>query len=119
MTKRVMLWVGAGDIGMAIARRTGTGMKIIIGDKILEKAKRTAGLMQGAGFDAVPMEMDPHGRWKILEPHPSSAARNHCCIIRPLWSCTQILVIAWNSVSRTCPPVTVILGLVMTRGVNF
>jgi len=37
MTKRVMLWVGAGDIGMAIARRTGTGMKIIIGDKILEK----------------------------------------------------------------------------------
>lgn len=67
MTKRVMLWVGAGDIGMAIARRTGTGMKIIIGDKILEKAKRTAGLMQGAGFDAVPMEMDLASRASIQE----------------------------------------------------
>ena len=67
MTKRVMLWVGAGDIGMAIARRTGTGMKIIIGDKMLEKAKRTAGLMQEAGFDAVPMEMDLASRASIQE----------------------------------------------------
>lgn len=58
MTKRVMLWVGAGEIGMAIARRTGTGMKIVIGDKTLEKAERAAKLMKKAGFDAVPMEMN-------------------------------------------------------------
>lgn len=31
--KNVMLWAGTGQIGMAIARRMGTGMKIIVGDK--------------------------------------------------------------------------------------
>lgn len=33
MRKDVMLLTGAGQIGMAIARRMGYGMKIIIGDK--------------------------------------------------------------------------------------
>lgn len=31
--KNVMLWAGTGQIGMAIARRMGTGMKIVVGDK--------------------------------------------------------------------------------------
>lgn len=31
--KDVMLLTGAGQIGMAIARRMGYGMKIVIGDK--------------------------------------------------------------------------------------
>ena len=31
--KDVMLWAGAGQIGMAIARRMGAGMKIVVGDK--------------------------------------------------------------------------------------
>ena len=31
--KNVMILTGAGQIGMAIARRMGTGMKIIVGDK--------------------------------------------------------------------------------------
>lgn len=30
-----MLWTGAGQIGMAIARRMGSGMKIVVGDKKL------------------------------------------------------------------------------------
>lgn len=38
MEKNVMLLTGAGQIGMAIARRMGYGMKIIIGDKKLENA---------------------------------------------------------------------------------
>lgn len=33
IAKDVILWAGAGQIGMAIARRMGAGMKIIIGDK--------------------------------------------------------------------------------------
>ena len=41
MKKNVMLWVGAGQIGMAIARRMGYGMKIIVGDKKLENAVKT------------------------------------------------------------------------------
>lgn len=31
--KNVMLWAGAGQIGMAIARRMDAGMKIVVGDK--------------------------------------------------------------------------------------
>ena len=30
--KNVTLWAGAGQIGMAIARRMGTGMKIVVGE---------------------------------------------------------------------------------------
>ena len=33
MKKEVMIVTGAGQIGMAIARRTGFGKKIILGDK--------------------------------------------------------------------------------------
>lgn len=33
--KNVMLWAGAGQIGMAIARRMGASMKIVVGDKKL------------------------------------------------------------------------------------
>lgn len=58
MKKNVMLWVGAGQIGMAIARRMGYGIKIIIGDKKLENAVKTAEIMNQAGFDVVPLEMD-------------------------------------------------------------
>ena len=53
-----MLWAGAGQIGMAIARRMGYGMKIIVGDKKLENAVKTAEIMNQAGFDVVPLEMD-------------------------------------------------------------
>ena len=34
-----MLLVGAGQIGMVIARRVGTGMKIIVGDKKTENTE--------------------------------------------------------------------------------
>ena len=40
--KEVMILTGAGQIGMAIARRTGYGMKVIVGDKYMEKAISTA-----------------------------------------------------------------------------
>lgn len=56
--KNVMLWAGAGQIGMAIARRMGTGMKIVVGDKKLENAQTIAKTMNEAGFDVVPVEMD-------------------------------------------------------------
>jgi hypothetical protein len=34
--KEVMIWTGAGQIGMAIARRMGFGKKLVVGDKKLE-----------------------------------------------------------------------------------
>lgn len=42
MKKEVMILTGAGQIGMAIARRIGYGMKIILGDKSLKNAEAIA-----------------------------------------------------------------------------
>lgn len=56
--KEVMILTGAGQIGMAIARRMGTGMKIVVGDRKPDHAQTIAQIMNGAGFDAVPVEMD-------------------------------------------------------------
>ena len=39
MKKDVIILTGAGQIGMAIARRVGFGKKIVIGDKILQNAQ--------------------------------------------------------------------------------
>ncbi len=65
MKKNVMLWAGAGQIGMAIARRMGYGMKIIVGDKKLENAEKIAKIVNDAGFDVEPMEMDLSDRTSI------------------------------------------------------
>ena len=43
-----MILTGAGQIGMAIARRMGYGMKIVIGDKRLENAEAVADTMNKA-----------------------------------------------------------------------
>ena len=62
----VMILTGAGQIGMAIARRIGYGKKIIIGDKSFENAKNIAEIMNNSGFDVEPMEMDISSRTSIL-----------------------------------------------------
>ncbi len=63
--KHVMVWTGAGQIGMAIARRKGYGLKIVVGDKKLENARAIAIIMNDAGYDVVPMEMDLSNRASI------------------------------------------------------
>lgn len=65
MKKDVMLWTGAGQIGMAIARRMGYGKKIIVGDKSPENANTIAKIMNEAGFDVIPLEMDLSSRTSI------------------------------------------------------
>lgn len=64
--KDVMIVTGAGQISMAIARRIGYGKKIIMGDKIIENAKTIAEVMNNAGFDVVPFEMDLSSRESIF-----------------------------------------------------
>ena len=64
--KNVMLLTGAGQIGMAIARRMGAGIKIVVGDKKIENAQTIAKIMNEAGFDVVPMEMDLSSRDSIM-----------------------------------------------------
>ncbi|MBQ9299227.1 MAG: SDR family oxidoreductase [Clostridia bacterium] len=66
MKKEVMIVTGAGQISMAIARRIGFGKKIILGDKKVENANAIAKIMNEAGFDVVPVEMDLSSRESIL-----------------------------------------------------
>lgn len=66
MAKDVMILTGAGQIGMAIARRMGYGMKIIIGDNRSANAEAIADIMNKAGFDATPFQMDLSSRDSIL-----------------------------------------------------
>ena len=67
MRKEVMLVTGAGQISMAVARRIGLGKKIILGDKKVENANAIAKVMNEAGFDVVPFEMDLSSRESILK----------------------------------------------------
>ena len=66
MRKDVILLTGAGQIGMAIARRMGYGMKVIIGDKKIENANAICNVMNHAGYDCSPFEMDLSSRDSIL-----------------------------------------------------
>ena len=65
MAKEVMLLTGAGQIGMAIARRMGYGKKILVGDKRMENAEAVCKIMNEAGFDCVAVEMDLASRKSI------------------------------------------------------
>ena len=65
MKKDVMIVTGAGQIGMAIARRTGFGKKIILGDKNMQNAERIAKTMNDAGYNVEPFEMDLSSRKSI------------------------------------------------------
>lgn len=64
--KNVMILTGAGQIGMAIARRMGYGMKIIIGDKSKANADAIAKVLNEAGFDVEPVTMDLSSRADVL-----------------------------------------------------
>ena len=64
--KSILLLVGAGQIGMAIARRMGYGMKIVVADKNIDYANTICNIMRGAGFDVMPTEMDLASRESIV-----------------------------------------------------
>ena len=65
--QEVMILTGAGQIGMAIARRMGAGKKIVIGDRNLGNAQTIADIMKNAGFDTVALEMDLSSRGSICK----------------------------------------------------
>lgn len=75
MGKEVLLLTGGGQIGMAIARRIGFGKKIVLGDKRMENAEAIAKIMNEAGFDVTPVEMDLGDRASIL--HIIAEARKY------------------------------------------
>lgn len=65
MRNNVMIVTGAGQISMAIARRVGFDCKIVLGDKNPENAAAIAKVMNDAGYDVTPVEMDLSSRTSI------------------------------------------------------
>ena len=63
--KDVMIVTGAGQISLAITRRMGAGKKIVVGDKSPANAAAFCGVLNKAGFDAEPFEMDMSDRTSI------------------------------------------------------
>lgn len=62
----VIILTGAGQIGLAIARRMGHGKKIVVSDKNINNAQTVTKIMTEAGFDAVAVEADISSRKSIL-----------------------------------------------------
>ena len=60
-----MILTGAGQIGMAIARRMGYGMKIVVGDKRIENAQAVADTMNRAGFDVLPEQRRSEQAYRV------------------------------------------------------
>lgn len=65
--KDVVILTGAGQIGMAIARRISYGKKLIIADKNIENAKTISKILTEAGFDTEAIECDISSRESILK----------------------------------------------------
>ena len=62
----VVILTGAGQIGMAIARRISMGKKLVIGDKNRTNGETITKIMNEAGFDAVFAECDLSSRESVL-----------------------------------------------------
>ena len=73
--KEVLLLSGAGQIGMAIARRIGYGKTVVIGDKAVAHAQAVARTMNQAGFDCAAAELDLARRDSILSFLEAAQAR--------------------------------------------
>lgn len=67
MATKVMILVGAGQIGLACTRRLGHGMKIVVGDRSPQNVRGICSILNNAGFDAVAVEMDLSSRTSIRE----------------------------------------------------
>lgn len=62
----VLILTGAGQIGLAIARRVGADKTILVGDRKPANAEAAASTLRAAGFEAVPLAMDLSSRDSIL-----------------------------------------------------
>ena len=65
MGKESIIWIGAGQIGIAIVRRIASGRRVVVGDKNRKNAQSAADLLNHAGFDAVALEADLSSRESI------------------------------------------------------
>lgn len=64
--KKIVVLVGAGSIGQAIARRIGAGKHIVIADYSIDNAEKAAETLQNAGFDCSVVQCDLGSEESIL-----------------------------------------------------
>lgn len=64
--KEVVVLVGAGSIGQAIARRVGAGRHVVLGDLRQEHADVAAKVLEDAGFETSTIAVDISSRESIL-----------------------------------------------------
>lgn len=65
MSKKVIVLIGAGSIGVAIARRIGAGKHIVLADLREENAKAAAQIMFDAGFEVTAIATDVSSRTSV------------------------------------------------------
>jgi NAD(P)-dependent dehydrogenase (short-subunit alcohol dehydrogenase family) len=73
--KEVVVLIGAGSIGQAIARRVGAGRHIVLADLLQENAKVAAKTLSDAGFDVSTAAADVSSREAIHALARAAAAR--------------------------------------------
>jgi NAD(P)-dependent dehydrogenase (short-subunit alcohol dehydrogenase family) len=64
--KNVVVLIGAGSIGQAIARRVGAGKQVLLGDLHMENADAAAKTLSDAGFDVITMTVDVSSRDSVM-----------------------------------------------------
>lgn len=62
MNKNVVVVIGAGQIGLAIARRVGVGRHVLLADLREDHAKATAGVLADAGYEVSTARVDASSR---------------------------------------------------------
>ena len=65
--KDIIVLTGAGQLGIAIARRMGPGKKIFVADWKFENAAAIAKTMEETGFDVVPFKVDISSKPSVLQ----------------------------------------------------
>lgn len=64
--KKVVVLIGSGSIGQAIARRVGAGQHVVLGDLKIENANAAAKVFEDAGFETSTIAVDISSRESIL-----------------------------------------------------
>ena len=67
MAKQVSVLVGAGSIGVAIARRVSVGKHLVLADYSIENAERVAKMLEDAGFECSTIKCDLGSKEDILK----------------------------------------------------
>jgi NAD(P)-dependent dehydrogenase (short-subunit alcohol dehydrogenase family) len=65
MSEQVLLIIGAGGMGEAIARRLGSGRKLVLGDANAQSLERVSAALQTDGFDVIAQPVDVASRASV------------------------------------------------------